>query len=451
MRLPLAYPLTSGEITAALSLPKGKKEHLFPAITTRASLLMPGDLFLALKGARFDGHDFIEEALSRGAGGLIVSRPCSAKLPVFTVTDTEQALASLATRYLRMHPAKVIGITGSVGKTSAKEMISDALSLRYSVKKTEENENNLIGIAKTLLSRRKEEELLVLEIGTNSPGEILRGTSVCRPVLGILSAVGRAHLGCFKNEEALLEEKLSLLRGMSRGARLLYNGDSIQHLEHPSAVPVSLQGRAPYRAEVLSEGIEGTDFILSTPSISRRCFLPGGRHRLYSLLFALATASFFDIETDECLPLLLASTAKEGRGRPFSLGGALLLDDAYNASPESMAAALHYLSLAKGGRRIAVLGEMMELGEDAPAIHQEIGRKAGASSDVCLFFGRYAEDYRKGAEAVMAPNRISLFFDHQGVFDALLPELRRGDTLLVKASHSEKGGEIVRRLKEAFK
>ena len=446
MRAELAFPLSISEISSVCgatvtdTIDKGCTD--IHAITTDSRLVQPGDMFVALRGTHSDGHLFLSDALSRGAALCLSEHPFAGSV---TVPDTAAALTALAAHTLRSHPIPVIAITGSVGKTGTKDAVSAALSPRFRVHKTKDNMNNALGVAFTLLSRPVNAEILVLEFGTNSLGEIASHAKTAPPDVAILTAIGQAHIGAFGSREGIFAEKSSIFAGMSSDGLLLINGDDPYLSSIKTDIPTLHVGLSPHcspSAGRVSYSRYGTSYTLQNWVEERRVFLRSvGRPQIYASLFAIAVARHFGVAPESALDALFRMPHAEGRQAVYEAGGVLLIDDAYNASPESMAAALEVLlAIGRGRRRIAVLGDMLELGAAAHLLHKELGRLSATHCDLLYAFGDYAQDMLMGAlEAGKSKELLTRYPNADVCCRALLPILTDGDVILVKASHAVGG------------
>lgn len=450
MRIELAFPFTAQEVAEAVGCPiMAAEETVIRAITTDSRLVLPGDLFVALRGKRADGHRYLSEARAKGAALLISEEPFPGSL---NVKDTRGALGHLAAFSLKKRRPLVIAITGSVGKTGAKDAVAAVLSKQYRVYKTSENLNNDLGVAYTVLSREYETEQLVLELGTNHPGEIAALSRLVSPDLSIITLIGTAHIGAFGSKENILREKADILAGMN-GGPLFLNGDDpyLRSLRYEGkTVLVSTGEVGAFRAEGIYTSRFGTSYTLCTPDERRRVFLRGtGISRIYSSLFALAVGTHLGVPMPAAVEALRTVGYARGRQTVEAIGGILLIDDSYNASPESVKEALRLLSgLAAGRPRYAVLGDMLELGDAAPELHREVGRTAANHADFLLAFGALSDRIREGAlSAGMAPEAVSVFPDCEAVIAALEKQISDGDVVLVKASHTLGGDRIADKLR----
>ena len=445
MRIELSKPFCGKEIGAALSVDAAAFEKQeFSAICTDSRLVMPGDMFFALRGEREDGHRYISEATARGAALLVTEEAAPGAL---VCQSTREALCRLAAARKKELEIPVVAVTGSVGKTGAKDAISAVLGTRYRVHKTKGNQNNDLGLAYTLLSCPLDSEVMVLELGSNHPGEIEQLSRIVRPDVGVITSIGRAHMGAFGSIEAILREKASLCVGMEKGP-LILNYDNPYLASLTSCYPILSVGTGE-SADFLAKGIFssrfGTSYTLHTKTSTKRIFLRGtGRPRIYASLFAIAAAHHFGIPLPSTVEALFRMEYAEGRQNIEEVGGLLLIDDAYNASPESMEEALRLLSSVAAERvRYAVLGDMLELGESAALLHREVGRQAAANTEQLYAFGAYAEEMAKGAlEGGMPGENVHTFPDATSVISAIMPKLSDGYVVLVKASHALDGSSI---------
>ena len=450
MRFELSHPMRAGEIATVLkTICPIDADTVISALTTDSRLTRPGDLFVALRGRSLDGHLFLKDAKQKGAALLLAEKEGDGML---SVANTARALGEIAAYSLQKHRIPVVAITGSVGKTGTKEAVAAALGAQLRVHKTAENENNELGVAYTLLSRKKDDEVMVLEFGTSSKGEIAGHAHIAPPSVAIITAIGSAHIGAFGSREAILAEKADIYKEMQDGL-LLLNGDDAYLRALSPKIPVRYIGTGsdcnPSARKVFFSRY-GISYTMAAKNGERHIFLRGiGRPKIYASLFALAAADHFGIKEDLAADALFRMPPTDGRQRLWNIGGILLIDDAYNASPESMEEALYLLSsLPTAGQRYAVIGDMLELGEMSEALHRKLGMQAARGADRLFYFGKYAQAVEDGAkEAGMPADRIALFPDADGCLAALRPCLSDGDTVLVKASHALNGTEIVNGLR----
>ncbi len=402
----------------------------------------PGDLFFAIRGERADGHDYVSQALHAGASGAVIERPIdAADASIFHVNDSLRALQRLAAFWRDKHDVRVIGVTGSVGKTTAKELIAHVLSSRFRVLKSEANLNTEIGIPLALLGLREEHERAVLEMAMYSRGEIALLADISRPAVGVVTNIGPVHLERLGYMGAIVAAKAELAEALPPDGLAVLNGDDARTaaLARRTRARTVLFGTSPqcdFRGTgIHSHGLAGFEFQLTSPAgvAAIRCPLPG-RHHVYPALAAAAVA------LNEGLSLA-AITAALAVARPDlrltprpGPGGSTIIDDSYNASPASMLAALDLLSECSG-RRIAVLGDMRELGAASDEGHRVIGRHAAGRCDILIVVGEDARLIEEEARRA-AHKDIRFVASSDEAADMLKRELGSGDHVLIKASRA---------------
>ncbi len=423
--------LSSGWIAEALGLPFPANDFEVTGVCTDTRTIVPGSLFVALRGETFDGHDYIAEAFSRGAIACLVERknPGIEGLQ-WTVPDTLKAFGDLAHAYrLRFSSLPVIAITGSVGKTSTKEMIAAVLRTKLPTLATEKNHNNEIGVPQTLFELISLHRAAVVEMGMRGLGEIARLAEIAEPTIALITNIGYAHIERLGSREKIAEAKTELFAALKPGSV------AIVPLEDEFAD--TMLARIPAGVRVI--GVGNSDASRALPS-HVECLTPSrmptlsvpGVHHLRNALFALAVAKLAGIEEKEAIYALENWGGADKRMSVKKAGTLIILDDCYNAGVESMKAALETLKQMHPGG-IAVLGDMKELGDYAPALHREVGRNA-ANSDLRLLVtvGDLAREI-----AVGAGNIPHLHADTaEEVFALLEPGLRPNDVILVKGSRA---------------
>lgn len=384
----------------------------FSGVTTDSREVEPGFLFFALKGKRFDGHEFIKEAIASGVKGAVVERmpdylrwdDLPRDVSIILVKDTLYALGELA-RYVRsLDSYKIIAITGSCGKTTTKEMTYQILSKFYKCGKNEANFNNLIGVPMTILAQDKDKDWVILEIATNSPGEIARLTEITNPDLGAITCVYAAHLEGLKSLEGILEEKTSLFAKMREDGTIVYFYDQENLRERAKNFPQTkisfgFEKGADLWIENFEEAKEGTKISLVWSEKKREIFAKlKGRHQVLNLSASIAIALGTGLEFEEVCEKLPEIEEFYSRLKVIKTENLVVLDDTYNANLGSVAVALEYLeNFPKGDfKKVAILGDMKELGEFAKSAHQSIGELAGKVVDFAIFVGEHAQDYRAG-------------------------------------------------------
>lgn len=430
--------------------PAGEADASFRRVTTDTRQLRKGDLFVALKGDRFDGHDFVLRAASIGAVGVLVSRAIPSGPPQIVVPDTLVALQSYASSWRADYSVPVVAVTGSNGKTTTKQLLAAILSVRGPVLATDGNLNNHIGVPLTLLRLRNEHRTAVIEMGANHAGEIARLAAIAKPDVGIVTMAGDAHLEGFGSRLGVARAKGELFSALGSGSSI---GVAIVNVDDPSAglwrqlaaraslLLFGFAAGADVRAERVELHADACRFQLITPAGRADVRLPlPGRHNITNALAAAAAAVTIGVAVDDIAERLATITPVAGRLNWKSTpGGARLLDDTYNANPTSLRAALELLSLVQGPHWL-VLGDMKELGESAADLHSESGRIARQ-----LGINRL---YTVGALARHAADGFGKGF-HFGTMEALIEALRTDlqsspeVAVLVKGSRSSQMERVV--------
>ena len=412
----------------------------------------PGNAFFALPGERTDGHRFLEAAVAAGAAALVVSEPLDAdrlqalageraSLSVVHVADPAAALRAVAAAYRARFDPLVIGITGSLAKTSTKELVAEVLAGRFRVLRSVGNENNEIGLPLTLLRLRPEHEVAVLEMGLYTMGEIALLARLAQPSIGVVTAVRGVHISRAGSIEAIEAGKRELVEALPASGWAVLNADDprVSGMARSTPARVMRYGfdtAADVRAEdVRSLAAAGMRFRLRWPEGICDVTTPAlGRHGVHNALAAAAVATCAGLSGDDIASGLARPVHTPHRSHLIRAGGWTILDDSYNASPDAVLAALGLLAELPG-RRIAVLGEMLELGEAAVAEHHRVGLGAASVAERLIVVGAGAAGIAEGALAGgLAAERIDRVADRDEALTTLLAGLRDGDTVLVKAS-----------------
>lgn len=461
--------LTLDEVLKATGgkLLQGEEKAFFQGISTDSRTITEGELFIALKGPRFDGHHFAIEAFEKKASGVVIEEERAGEIrwngyrpkAVISVKDTLFALGNIARNWRRKYRTPVIALTGSNGKTTTKEMIAACLETTFPMLKTRGNLNNLIGVPLTLLSLTEKERVVVLEMGMNVPGEIRRLTEIAEPDVGLITNIQKVHLEGMGSLERLKEEKGELFRRMRQDGTVLVNQDDSKVVELAAGYPgqrITFGIRHP--AEVMAKeiqlmGAQGTSFTLILEGELIEIHLPLlGRHFVPNALAAIATASLFGVELKQAKEALEHFQPLPMRMEVVPLkGGKTLINDAYNANPYSMDLALETLVEAKGeGRAIAVLGDMLELGNFKREAHEQLGRKVSELAiDFLFVLGEQAPLVVKSAVSCGFPlNKAMVMESHKEAIVTLRKIIQKGDWILVKGSRKMAMEKIVEGLKE---
>ncbi len=414
-------------------------------VSTDSRKIAPGELFVALRGPNFDGHDFLNVAVERQAAAVLCERPAvDLAIPQIEVGDSQRALGDLARAWRAQFALPLVAVTGSSGKTTTKEMLAAILALTGPGLKTAGNFNNLIGLPLTLFALKDADRWAVLEMGMSERGEIARLAEIATPAVGIITNVGPAHLETLKTPDGVARAKGELFIALPPGGTAVINADDsrVNGLPVANGVRRLLFGTAA-PAEIRSEAV-----TVSGATVGFRLLLPqgprsvtlqcAGRHNVANALAAAAAATALGVEPELIVRGLEAFRAGKGRMEVLLLDNDLLLiEDSYNANPLSMRAALVALdeTIGGGGRRVAVLGDMLELGEGTAAMHHDIGVEAARRVDLLIVLGAQAGAVAEGArEGGLAAAQVLCPESHEAAIEVLRQQLRGGDRVLVKGS-----------------
>ena len=430
------------------------EDRLIPSVCTDTRKIEKGCLFIAIVGERFDGHSFAAQAAELGAAAVICQKPVECAVPVLYVEDTRNAYLDIAGYYRSRFSIPLVGITGSVGKTTTKEFIALALSAKYRTLKTEGNFNNDIGMPATLLRLDNSFEAAVIEMGMNHFGEIHALTLRSRPTMGVITNIGVSHIENLGSREGILKAKLELLDGMEAGAPLLLNADN------DMLATVALSGRPVYRFGIENEAADFRAVNIRTQggSTAFEILYDGGRvaitiptvgnHNVLNALCAFAVGVLNGIEAAAVAAKLKEYAPAGMRQRRVDCGSFLVIEDCYNASPDSMRAALGTLAGLGAQKTIAVLADMLELGSFSEKLHKEVGALAATEQiDVLLCYGEAARDYCAAATENGLKNARH-FENKQTLLEAILKELTPGAAVLFKGSHGMHLEEVIQKLYE---
>ena len=438
----LVVEATGGRLIA------GSPAAAFASVSIDSRTIVPGVLFVAIPGDRVDGHEYIGEAVRRGAAGVLVSRPVrdAGQAAVIQVQDSVAALQQLGREVRRRSRAKVVAITGSAGKTSTKELIAELLSSRYRVFRNRGNFNNHIGLPLSLTELSTGPEVGVVELGMNHAGEIRTLVGLAEPDVRVWTNVGDAHIGHFGTREAVAEAKAEILEAASLDTVAVVNADDVLVKAHTrgfvgKVITFGIDRSASVRATRIEDrGFDGTSADIQTAAgtIRAEVALPGRAH-LMNVLAGVAVALEFGVDPAAIATGIAALRPVARRGAVARLAsGVRVIDDTYNASPAAVVMMLETLaSTPTAGRRVAIIGEMLELGEAALALHDECGRAAARSGvDLLIAVGGPAADgLLSGAIAAgLAPERTHRFADAASACAPATELVAAGDVVLVKGS-----------------
>lgn len=448
-------PLNLKEIAAACSAEfSGDGEKKVYSVCTDTRKIEEGCLFIALKGENFDGNAFVEEALKKDAAAAVSSRETEDSR-VLKVEDTRKALSLIAGMYRRKFNIPVIALTGSVGKTTTKEMVHCVISSKYKTLKSLGNLNNQIGMPMTVFSLDETYEAAVFEMGMANFGEISNLSRVAAPTLGILTNIGVSHMETLGSRENILKAKLEILDGMEKEAPVIVNADD-EYLKNADFADhkVIWYGIDSEKCDIKAENISSdgmfTDFTAVFAGERQQVHLPAiGIHNVYNALAALAAGSQYGISLSEGAVSLEKYEPSGMRQRVKKAGDITVIEDCYNASPDSMKAALSALSAFNAKRKIAVLADMLELGSISEEAHRNVGKMAADFNiDMLFTYGSQAKFIAEGAEGL---KNVKSFKDKEELTESLLSLLCPGDCVLFKGSRGMKLEEVINALYEGWK
>jgi UDP-N-acetylmuramoyl-tripeptide--D-alanyl-D-alanine ligase len=457
LRLDQIAARVSGEIV------QGSPSLTFRKFNIDSRLSEPGELFFAIVAKR-NGHRFIADATARGARGAVVSEPVlplSKDFGLVRVKDTVAALQELARAALSEQSIKVVGITGSIGKTTTKEFAAALLSPKFRLLKSEGNYNNCLGVALSLLRLEKGQEIALLEMGTSAPGEIRALTRMAAPDVAVVTNVNPVHLQFFGSLENIAAAKKEILEGAKEGGTAVLNYDDpfVKKMGEGwkgRIISFGLSRGCEVRSGAIRRrGFEGITFDLRYGRQSKKIRFPFlYESHLSNLLAALGVARAFSLPLRELEPIIHSLKPFSRRGAILRLSRQILLiDDSYNSSPKALEQALQGLAALPSKRKVAVLGDMLELGERESDFHNEAGKQlARWSWDVLVTVGALSQHMAKGAIAAgLKAGQVTSFRDSEEAAGEVAKILQEGDLVLVKGSRGIQMEKIVEKIKEVFK
>jgi len=446
-------PLSQVAQLAGGSISSGDQTVVVNKVSTDSRTLKSSELFVALRGENFDGHNFVESAAQIGAAGAIVESTWNGEIPknfaLIRAKDTLQAYQDLAANYRKSLTLKVVAITGSNGKTSTKDFTAAVLAHRFRVTKTEGNFNNHVGLPRTILEATSADEIGVWEIGMNHPGEIATLAKVAAPDVAIITNIGVAHIEFMGSREKIAEEKAALAEAVGADGAIILNADdlftkTIASRARGKVILAGTNSGSIQAAEITQSGT-GADFtILEGAHRCRAQLSVPGLHMVQNALLAVAAGRAFGLSLEECAAGLVAAPLTRARSQIKDIGGVLFLDDSYNANPDSMKVALRTLvELDADGKRIAVLGEMRELGDQSEHGHREVGETAAALKiDQLIAIGDIAAAIADAAG--QAGLRKTTIVKSTSEAAEVLGEIAApGDLVLIKGSRAARTEEVI--------
>lgn len=440
----------------------GNEEDILTGVSTDTRRMKGGELFLAIKGDRFDGHNFILDSVSRAARAVLIQRDCIANanfnipgVSVISVSNSVKALGDIAHYHRKRFDIPVIAVTGSNGKTTTKEMISAILSKKMNVLKNFGTENNHIGVPFTLLRLDPSYNIAVLEMGTNHLGEIRRLSEIAKPSEVVITNIGPSHLEYLRDTRTVMQAKCEILEFLDKDGKVVINADdeSLKKLKTEfKMVRFGLSKRYDFYAEEIDVEPDSISFKLNGKWDINLGLI--GRHNVYNVLCAISAAWDFGVTIDEIKDVLQGFRVPNMRMEVKRIGELRIINDTYNSNPLSMKQAIEVLrDVTTKGRKILIAGDMLELGSFSSRFHHLVGRQAAESGiDLLLAVGRQAEHIVNGAqEAGMAAKKIhccSLTKEACGLVSNLI---KAGDTVLVKGSRAMKMEEIVAEIEALYR
>lgn len=423
------------------------------SVSIDSRTVRPGELFIAVKGENFDGHDFMAEAASKGASAIMAERftgslRTSQGTALIKVPDTKRAMGKLAHYIRRNSGLPVLCITGTNGKTTVKEMTAAALSGKFNVLKSRRSYNNIIGLSLTWFDLDVLDQIAVLEVGTSMPGEIAELGSIARPDAVVITNIGDGHLEKLVDRRGVLEEKASLIDAIAPGGAVFLNGDDELLSKLPHLVgKVMFYGfseKCVFRISDVSGGPDGTSFVLNGEEYS----IPAeGTHNVYNAAAAIAAAGYFGVERSLIREAIRKVSLPGMRLERIKAGGVVLINDSYNSNPGSFEAAIETLTGTSSAAGTGVVaGEMLELGRKSQELHRRVGRKIAASGTGFLItVGAGSSGIIEGAlEAGMAEQNVHMASSHADAADILSSVVSTGMVVLVKGSRKTKMEEVIR-------
>lgn len=406
-----------------------------------------GCLFICIRGERFDAHQFAQEALDKGAAAVMIHKDIDVNGSFVKVADTSKALLDLGGYYRSRFNLHLVGLTGSVGKTTTKEFTYLVVNSKYNAIKTLGNLNNEIGLPQMLFQLDSTTEAAVIEMGMNHFGEIHRLSTAAKPTIALITNVGTSHIENLGSREGILKAKLEILDGLKKGSTLILNGDNdmlstVKNDEY-NIVFYGIEN-GDFKAGNIVQGENVTSFDISYFGKTQKVTIPTiGIHNVYNALSAFAVGYFLDIDPQLSADALKSYVPEGMRQKSVSHGGVTFIEDCYNASPDSMKAAINTLSDTKGNKKIAVLSDMLELGDYSETAHTEVGKiVSDAGIDYLLTVGEMSNYITQSALDNGMKN--AFHFDSKvELTDKLLELLEAGDTVVFKASRGMKLEEVI--------
>lgn len=437
-------------LNGTLCQAEGKEQQEITGAVLDSRKVEEGFAFFATRGEKVDGHSFIPQVAEKKAALVICEEAPAVKIPYILVEDTFAALKDVAAFYREQLNIPIVGITGSVGKTSTKEMIAATLSAKFNVLKTQGNFNNEVGLPLTILSIREEHEVAVVEMGISDFGEMHRLSRIAKPDVCVITNIGQCHLENLIDRDGVLKAKTEIFDFMQEDGYVVLNGDddklvTVKEVKGKTPFFFGLQeddDKTAFASDIRNHGLFGSDFKMTLFGNELEASVPlPGQHMVINALAAATVGKILGMEEEDILKGIASVQATGGRSNILKLEDKTVIDDCYNANPVSMKAAVDLLMMAQG-RKVVILGDMFELGTDELTLHREVGMYAAmARLDGMIFIGNLSKEMYEGAVKLRATPEY--YPDKEAFFAAHKPEDFENTTVLVKASHGMHFEEIV--------
>lgn len=432
--------LTLSEIAQACD-GEFNKEAEINSVCIDTRKITKGCLFICIKGERFDAHQFADEALEKGAAAVMISEDIDVNGAFVKVADTARAMLALSGYYRRKFNIPVVGLTGSVGKTTTKEFTYLVVNAKYNAIKTLGNLNNEIGLPQMLFQIDEAVEAAVIEMGMNHFGEIHRLSTAAKPTIGLITNIGVSHIEFLGSREGILKAKLEILDGLAENAPLILNGDNdllktVKSDKHKIYF-YGMEDNADFKAEDIKEVNGNTEFCVSYFGKKQKITVPLiGIHNVYNALAAFAVGYCLDIKAEMAADAIASYKPEGMRQKSVVINGITSIEDCYNASPDSMKAALQTLSATEGKKKIAVFSDMFELGDYSETAHTDVGRMAAEfKADYLLCFGNESRHMVNGAKEKGMKNAF-WFENQEDLIHKIESITEGGDVIVFKASRA---------------
>jgi len=438
---------------------QGKENLVVSGVSTDSRTIKSGELFIALKGLNYNGHEFIKDAIKKKAKAIVISEKKKYIYPnnlaLILVSDTTVALQDIAAFHRNRFKIPVVAITGSNGKTTTKDMLADILSKKYKVLSAQGTNNNKIGVSKTLLQLNKRHQVVVLELGTNHFGEISNLAKISRPDTAIFTNIGQSHLEFLKSPAAVFKEKYSLINRINPHGLIIFNNDDryLRGIERKlkgkfRSIAFSIENQSGIRATKINLCFDYLEFLFNN-KVWIRLNTPA-EHNVYNALAAIACAEIFKLGISEIKTALEEFKFPQRRFNFNRIKEFYLIDDSYNSNPLSLSRAVDILSRFNCGRKILVCGDMLELGKASKRLHFDLGMKIAENGiDILITVGKLSRWIAKGAQRKnLNKKRILCFGSSDQVADKLAKMIIPGDVILVKGSRSIAMEKIVEGIKQ---